>query len=75
MSKYTSNVNAKVNAKCPFFQSEYTKSITCEGIIDQTSNIIKFSSESQKNEYVTSNCFQYPNECQLCAAVEKKYGG
>lgn len=61
---YVGKMNTIVNGKCPYYRSEFTKSITCEGCsgtIVQT----KFESEQAKDEFIRECCFRYPNCCPL----------
>lgn len=71
--KYVGKLNGVVFAKCPFYRTEYRKSITCEGIPDGTVTMTKFDSEELKNEYLKCNCFNWPNNCYLVKAMKGKY--
>lgn len=71
---YVSKLNPAVYTKCPFYQSEFKKSITCEGISDGSLNTMKFKDEDSKNDYLLENCFRYPNDCPIAVALGIKYG-
>jgi hypothetical protein len=58
---YVGKKNAVVNAKCPYYQSEAKRSITCEGLYDQTENMIKFATEKEKDRHIDLFCVRYPN--------------
>lgn len=60
---------------CPFYLKEAQKSITCEGLIEGTSNMTRFDTEEEKLQYQSANCemYNYANCCKLAAALAKKY--
>lgn len=58
--------------KCPFFISENTNAIKCEGVIcSQQLNI--FSSASGKAKYKHNYCINRYGDCELFNIVDEKY--
>jgi hypothetical protein len=72
---YAGRKNAAVNAKCPYYQSESRKSITCEGIYANTETVTRFMEEKEKDAHIERCCMKYPNGCSLCREIEEKYIG
>ena len=70
---YTGRLNTIVNAQCPYYQSEFRKSITCE-YVDNASATIRFESEDEKDAYIRSNCLRYPNWCPLSIGMDEQEG-
>lgn len=71
---YTGPDNMICNAKCPYYDRETKRAITCEGIVDGGYNIMKFPSLYSKSKFVHDNCMKYPNECSIAKYLDKKYG-
>jgi hypothetical protein len=59
--------------KCPYFTSEAESIIRCEGPEMGTKNIMRFPDEKSKLLYMEKHCTEYPNNCNICIAAEKKY--
>jgi hypothetical protein len=58
------------NAKCPFFKSEYRKTITCE----ETEFKILFDNEKEKDRYAEKYCMrEFPYECPIYAGIRIRY--
>lgn len=59
---------------CPFFIKEIDKKIICEGVVDQTTTLIRFCSEDQKRGHRKMYCqgFQFP-KCPIAEILNKKY--
>lgn len=58
------------NAKCPFFRSEYQKTITCT----ETDFKLLFANEERKDEYAGKYCIkEFPYECPIYAGLASKY--
>ena len=70
---YQSITKPIVNADCPYFLREYKRTITCEGLIDGSTNTIKFDQEEDKASYIKEHCFCYPNTCHIACALDNKY--
>ncbi len=62
-----------VETKCPYYEREAEYSITCEGIIEGTENVVRFKSKHEKESYQEDNCFSYPNKCPVSCMLDKKY--
>ncbi|MBE5928493.1 MAG: hypothetical protein E7267_03850 [Lachnospiraceae bacterium] len=60
------------NAKCPYYHHESRKQITCEGC-GCFEIVHKFKNEKEKMRFEIKNCYNYPNECQIARANDKKY--
>ena len=62
------------DAKCPFFRSHWGAGITCEGMIDGTTENITFGKgTSKKLHYDLYCCYKY-KECQRHELLMRKYG-
>lgn len=70
---YIGKTRAIYHAKCPYFRSEFTTTITCEGLTDTSRCLQKFDNEKEKDDYIEMNCLNYPNGCRMFEALEKKY--
>lgn len=70
---YFSNTNAMVTAKCPYFIAETAHTLSCEGICEDSKNMIQFRRERDKDNYIIKYCQNYPNQCVLCIATDKRY--
>ena len=48
---------------CPYFITEGVYTITCDGILDGTQNLIRFVSQDERLNYIRENCatFNYGN--------------
>ena len=65
-----STVNA--DAKCPFYQSETQKSVTCEGIVGKYM-MTRFSKISDKVEHEKKCCCDNYTSCPVNRAIMQKY--
>lgn len=59
--------------KCPYFTSETDRSLSCEGCEMGVKNTMRFENIEAKLDYIERFCFNYPNECHICIAAERKY--
>lgn len=59
---------------CPFYLRESEYSISCEGIVDNSKTILKFTSKKQKKYHQFDYCYHsvYEN-CPLYQLLLKKY--
>lgn len=62
-----------VQVLCPFFTSRSKHSIVCEGITDECSTIIKFSSIGKRQEHKRIFCDCKYTYCEVYKMLEKKY--
>lgn len=67
-----SNSLGNVNTKCPYYICETEKSITCEGISENTKNVTRFEEGKEKKKHQDRYCNKYPNECRLMRILEEK---
>ena len=56
---------------CPFYLKEAGKSITCEGLAEGTTNMMRFTSEAEKQRFQELNCEMHNYEfcCPMAAAI------
>lgn len=72
---YIGRENGTVNAKCPYFERNSEKSITCEGLIKGSRLKMEFQTEDEKDDFLKKNCNEYPDcECAVRVALDRKYG-
>lgn len=58
------------NAKCPYFKSEFKKTITCE----ETEFRINFDTEKEKDTYAEQHCMKgFPYDCPIYAGLSIRY--
>lgn len=63
-----------VHVKCPFYRIDDRSMIECEGVTARCHTSLRFSSEKEKNRYMTCYCdTSYYEACGVYAAVMKKY--
>lgn len=63
-----------VNAQCPFFVSEFKKSVTCEGIEEGMETVLRFREVRIKNKFVARYCNNANyEECPYARAAAEKY--
>lgn len=60
---------------CPFFRSQGSLYITCEGIKNIKTTSIHFESPAEKTIYRRAHCesFDYERTCDICRQILKKY--
>lgn len=72
---YVGRENGLVTAKCPYFERNSEKSITCEGLIEGSNVKMEFKTEDRKDEFLRENCKKYPDcQCAVRTALDRKYG-
>jgi len=69
---YIGKTNAVVTVNCPYFKSEYVKSVTCEGY-GNAIVITKFPTEADKDRFIEQNCIEDRFSCPLAIGLEIKY--
>lgn len=63
-----------VNAQCPFYVSEFKKSVTCEGIEDGVETVLRFREAKIKTRFVSRYCNNPKYEdCPYAKAAAQKY--
>lgn len=62
-----------VYIKCPFYINTATKSITCEGITDDSATKILFANPRLRHEYCQEFCECRFKECKIYKMLEAKY--
>ena len=69
------NYNGGVTTVCPFYQRESKYQITCEGIICGSYTQTRFSSETEKLEFMRKACasFEYALRCPLARLLMQRY--
>lgn len=67
------NNRITIDIMCPYFTSETDRSISCEGCEMGVKNTMRFESKETKFDYIKRYCYNYPNECHVCKAADKKY--
>ena len=61
--------------KCPFYQSEKEKYITCEGFIKNTCMVTQFPDAKHKREHIKNNCsLENGGRCPMAQNLFAKYG-
>ena len=71
---YQSESKLLYTALCPFYQSEFKRTISCEGIsTDLDTVVLRFRTEEEKKAFAEKNCMKYPNSCPLAGVINKKY--
>lgn len=58
---------------CPFYKSERSDDLYCEGIDWHSTTITAFSAGKYKTEYKNSYCCDKWQKCGLAMALERKY--
>lgn len=58
---------------CPFYQSMGYKSITCEGITEDSIIKVTFNTPDKRDEHRNLFCEKRYKNCEICAMLEKKY--
>jgi len=74
-----SEYGIEVEIRCPYFviakaakgRDQY--GITCEGVKGSKFNVIRFSTRSERQDYIDQHCCNYPNECPIAKALDDKY--
>ncbi len=69
---YCGKENPAVTAKCPYFKSEFTRTITCDGIGCAESITTKFSNEKDKDIHIKAFCQKYPNTCEIAKVLDEQ---
>lgn len=60
--------------KCPFYKRDIPgRSITCEGIIDESSVSLSFGIKSDWREYVQNLCCESFEQCWVYKMIYQKY--
>ena len=52
-------------AKCPFYLTDSTFSITCEGLYDYSYLGLRFNAQADKNKQTKLFCCEEYNKCEL----------
>lgn len=69
-------INKTIDAlvKCPFYLREKDRTVDCEGLIDGTDSVTKFSSRGSKNLFMKEHCVRCMGVgCKLAEALCRKY--
>lgn len=66
------NYRGSANIKCPYYQRETEKTMTCEG--NCAKEIVqKFNNKEQKESYQRKFCYVYTNCCVIAVSNDNKY--
>jgi hypothetical protein len=60
-------------AQCPFFISSGKKNVLCEGITDDCTINLKFTSEEKRDQHRRIFCDARYRYCEIFNLLEKKY--
>ena len=63
----------KKYAQCPFFISSGKETVLCEGITDDCSVTLRFTSPDKRTIYRRRYCNAHYEECSLYKLLEDKY--
>lgn len=59
---------------CPYFQRESEQKISCEGVVKDSTTLLKFCSEEEKRRHRRMYCQSYEYEkCPLAKILHRKY--
>ena len=62
--------------RCPYYLREDTFTITCEGVLDETTIRQHFTEKEKKEGWHREYCERKYANCFLCRQIERcKYGG
>lgn len=64
-----------IDAVCPFYCSEDTHKIRCEGVEDESATHLVFSTLQGKKDHQRKYCNRKYKECLWAKALYMKYGG
>lgn len=70
MKRHVSN-----EVKCPFYRSEDSFRVCCEGQDDHSSYHVVFRSSADKSKYSSRYCCKDYGKCGICQTLYRKYGG
>ena len=59
--------------QCPFFHSCGKKSISCEGITDDCTIYLMFTSKQKRDQHREIFCNAKYENCELCQVINSKY--
>ena len=59
--------------KCPFYIQMDYKTITCEGVTDDCTCVLKFNNHEAKTQHRKIFCSRKYENCELYTMLEKKY--
>ena len=62
-----------VEVKCPFFLSSSKRKITCEGIIEDCTITLNFSSQEKRNIQCGIFCDEKYENCEIYRMLSEKY--
>ncbi|MBE6547949.1 MAG: hypothetical protein E7667_03600 [Ruminococcaceae bacterium] len=60
---------------CPFFKSQGSLVIKCEGVLGTKTTALHFDTPTEKTVYRRTHCesFNYEKTCDVCRQILKKY--
>lgn len=61
------------DVKCPFFREQTKRSISCEGIIDESILKLWFEDKKTKDRHSEIFCCNRYCNCEIYSMLEKKY--
>ena len=61
------------DVKCPFFADESRRCVTCEGLPEDTTHSVCFSSPAVKIAWMRKYCIEKYNECPYAKLLYQKY--
>lgn len=59
---------------CPYYRSEERQVIYCEGVEENSSIHMAFSTPQQKKEYLLNYCRKFKPDCLVAQALNQKWG-
>lgn len=61
------------NVECPFFLNCGRKTISCEGITDDSKIYLSFTLVTNRNQHLNLFCTKRYKNCEIYNMLEKKY--
>ena len=61
--------------RCPFYSWEEGKKLCCEGVNEQSSVQITFTTKQSRRDYERMRCKRAWKDCPLAQALTKKWDG
>lgn len=62
-----------IRARCPYFEKEAKYTVTCEGLYEGHSFVMKFETEEEKDDFMQVQCHCFPNKCPLAELITNEY--
>ena len=62
-----------VYAKCPFYDTEDNKGVTCEGITRESALVLRFRGRAHKDRHTKHFCDDMYERCMIYRMLMEKY--